>query len=395
MEIRFYYLLVLVLSFFIFNSAKAANQLDIVINEICWMGTQISYNDEWIELYNNTNGHVNLDGWILKTNDGTPEINLSGKIPPQGFFILERTDDNTLPNISADQIYTGALRNSGENIELYDNSGKSIDSVKCSSGWLAGENKTKRTMERKNQSVTGFAPDNWQTSANPGGTPKNQNSIGEQSETPNQSQVQSISQKEEKTQQKSTTYPTDVFINEILPSPEGADAEEEWIELSNDNDFEVDLARWEIKDIEGKTKTYIFPENTGIPANGFFVLKRPTSKITLNNDGDGLNLIRPDKGIVDGTSYDKAPEGQSFNKTDSGWTWSTNLTPGSPNAIPTKEQNKANQGLANGKVQAAVSEQLSEKIPLSPALIASGIAIFSGLVILILKKKIQPEANKE
>ena len=228
MKVKFFYFLIFILSLSVFNSVDATDQLDVVMNEIAWMGTANSYNDEWIELYNNKDNAVNLDGWILKTDDGTPEIHLSGQIPPKGFFLLERTDDNTLPNIMADQIYKGALRNQGENIKLYDNSENLIDSVECNSGWFAGDNKTKQTMERKNPNVSGSNPNNWQTSANPGGTPKTQNSIDQKEETPAQSQTQSISQTEEKTQQKSTIYPTDVFINEILPSPEGPDAEEEW-----------------------------------------------------------------------------------------------------------------------------------------------------------------------
>ena len=43
-------------------------------------------------------------------------------------------------------------------------------------------------------------------------------------------------------QQNQQTYPTGIVFNEILPSPEGADAEEEWIELYNQNDFDVDFA---------------------------------------------------------------------------------------------------------------------------------------------------------
>ncbi len=150
-------------------SAQAANLGNVVINEIAWMGTENSANDEWIELYNNTDNTINLDGWILKADDGTPEIKLSGIILAESFYLLERTDDSTVPEISADLIYKGALGNDGEDLKLFDNSGNLIDEANCSSGWFAGDNSTKQTMERTDSG-------DWQTSQNPGGTPKTENS---------------------------------------------------------------------------------------------------------------------------------------------------------------------------------------------------------------------------
>jgi hypothetical protein len=52
------------------------------------------------------------------------------------------------------------------------------------------------------------------------------------------------------------TYPTGVFINEILPNPAGADETEEWLELKNSNNFDVDLSGWQIQDKAGSIKTY-------------------------------------------------------------------------------------------------------------------------------------------
>ncbi|MBA7599010.1 hypothetical protein ES703_06037 [subsurface metagenome] len=136
------------------NFVLAANPSDVLINEIAWMGTKTSYNDEWIELYNNTNSPINLEGWALKG------VALTGTIKASGFYLLERTDDNSVPDIPADQIYTGALNNKCETLELYDSSGKLIDSVICQDGWLAGDNSTKQTMERKDIN-------SWQTSQEP------------------------------------------------------------------------------------------------------------------------------------------------------------------------------------------------------------------------------------
>ena len=140
-----------------------------VFNEIAWMGTQNSSNDEWIELSNPTDSQINLEGWVLKTADEGIKITLKGFIPENGFYLLERTDDNTVPGITADLIYKGSLNNAGEVLELYDESGNLIDKVDCQKKWTAGNNSTKQTMERAGSA--------WQTSENPGGTPREKNSL--------------------------------------------------------------------------------------------------------------------------------------------------------------------------------------------------------------------------
>ena len=156
------------------TSTALAASSDVIINEIAWMGTTVSANDEWLELFNNTTGPIILDGWILKSADEKLKINLKGVISARGFYLLERTDDTTVPNITADLIYKGALSNTGEDLKLYDNLNNLIDGVACSTKWITGDNATKQTMEAFRQ-----AQDNnreWQTSENFGGTPKAQNS---------------------------------------------------------------------------------------------------------------------------------------------------------------------------------------------------------------------------
>jgi|TARA_Y100000031_G_C8250989_1_gene400559 PKD repeat protein len=156
--------------FFVCLNLVFAAANDVIINEIAWMGTEISHNDEWIELHNNTEQNIDLTGWTLKATDGNPEITLNGPIPSQGYFLLERTNDNSVSGITADQIYTGALSNSGENLELRDGTNNLIDSIDALSGWPAGDNSAKQTMEKVNSA--------WQTSLDAGGTPKAQNSGG-------------------------------------------------------------------------------------------------------------------------------------------------------------------------------------------------------------------------
>jgi len=150
------------------------------------------------------------------------------------------------------------------------------------------------------------------------------------------------------------TYPSGVFINEILPSPEGADETEEWIELYNSNNFEVDLSGWKIEDIEGVKTSYIVNPSASsgqakILANGFLVLKRSETKISLNNTEDGLNLFWPDSKIADSMSYKNAPRFQSYNRMGSGWGWSTALTPGKLNTIVLTNAQSSQNSLSNSK----------------------------------------------
>lgn len=157
---------------------KQDSSLEIVVNEICWMGNNNSSFDEWIELFNNTEKAIDLSGWRLIAQDASPKVNLKGLIAPKGFFVLERTDDQTLKEISADLIYKGSLSNKGESLQLIDKQGRVVDQVNFSSGWPKGNNKSKRTMERVDPQKPGSNPQNWQTSQEPGGTPGVYNSQG-------------------------------------------------------------------------------------------------------------------------------------------------------------------------------------------------------------------------
>jgi len=143
---------------------------NVIINEIAWMGTENSTSDEWIELYNTSSSSIDLTGYILEANDGSPLINLEGIILANEYFLLERTDDTSAPSVTADQIYTGALGNTGEYLKLKNDSNNIIDEINASEEWPAGDNTTKQTMER--------IGDDWQTSSDSGGTPKVQNSSG-------------------------------------------------------------------------------------------------------------------------------------------------------------------------------------------------------------------------
>jgi len=396
--------------FFIF----AANPLEVVINEVAWMGTKANSADEWIELYNNTDQTISLEGWgLYEAGGGTLIEPLTGVIEAKSFYLVERTDDTTVSDIPASQTPSGwggyGLNNEGEHLQLLDNNSTVIDEINCGAGWFAGEGKPDyKTMERKNPQLSGSDSSSWQTSQNLGGTPKTKNS--EQGTINNEQKTENLTGSSSLPAPLETKeYPPSIVINEILPSPEGPDTEEEWIEIFNQNNFEVDLSEWQLTDTVGKTTTYSFPMGRKILPQGFLVISRPITKITLNNDGDGLNLIQPNGKIIDSVIYEKAPRGQSFNKTNSGWVWSSTLTPGSTNIIPTppqlseQEPKEEKSETEPSKVEehgtkrelAAVGEQIPKSSQsLFIFLIALAIALFSGVIIFILKKQMKKVYNK-
>jgi len=204
-------------------------------------------------------------------------------------------------------------------------------------------------------------------------------------------------------------YPKGIVINEILPAPEGPDTLNEWIEIFNQNDSEVDLSGWKIKDKIGTTISYVFPAGKKIAAKEYLVLTRPVTKITLNNSGDGLEIINPNNEVIDTVDFGSALKNQSYNRTGSGWIWSTTLTPGKENIVPKKspaQPTKKTQNVVSQPTNQTNSEPIknnpplkeetataSEKIP-SPSnfpfvlFLSITIALASGLGILLLKKKL-------
>ncbi|MEI6296803.1 MAG: hypothetical protein WCO84_04135 [bacterium] len=128
----------------------------IVINEIAWNGTVGHPEDEWLELYNQTDKNISLDKFVLYSKtDMSPYIKLSGVIPPKGYYLIEskqsgETDESTqspIKDIPADlwTDFGAGLSNTGENLIL-SYSSTTIDEVSYSFNWGGVYNQ--RTSEK-------------------------------------------------------------------------------------------------------------------------------------------------------------------------------------------------------------------------------------------------------
>jgi len=135
--------------------------------------------DEWIELKNISGSGIDINSWQLLNKNEHIKINFSDlngskNIKSGQLILLERTDDNSVSNITADLIYSGAILNTNEGLRLFDGQCNLIDEVLANPGWPAGSNTSaaeRKTMERD---ANGFG---WHTSLVVAGTPKKENSI--------------------------------------------------------------------------------------------------------------------------------------------------------------------------------------------------------------------------
>jgi len=122
-----------------------------------------------------------------------------------------------------------------------------------------------------------------------------------------------------------------VIISEIMPNPATplSDSTDEWVELKNTTGVDIDISGCKLKDMKGAIKEYTIPSETVISANGFTVFYNRDTKISLNNDADGMAFLDSAGMLISQTSlYKNAPDGQSFVSNGSIWEWTKDVTPG-------------------------------------------------------------------
>jgi DNA/RNA endonuclease YhcR with UshA esterase domain len=248
----------------------------VVINEVAWGGTQASASDEWLELYNTTSAPIMLTGWVI-TSTGGLNIALTGQIAPNAYYLIERTDDTAIIDITAALTASfgrSGLVNSGDALFL-STGGVLIDSANAAGGaWPAGSDSAglNRTMERVNPSL----PDtdtNWTSNDainrngldvnnNPiNGTPGQANSAALPTPTPTATS-NLPTETPTPTLPAETPTPTAtviisppgpgaVVINEVAWGGTAASAADEWLELYNTSSATILLNGWFITSTGG------------------------------------------------------------------------------------------------------------------------------------------------
>lgn len=162
--------------FFVFpNPAVADGMPPVVINELLWMGSSASSNDEWIELRNTTDAAIDLANWRLtklSSNIEVPMLTISaGVIPPGGLFVVANDAAATSRLAAEPQLVDSSISlvNSKLQITLYDAAGILVDRADDGSGSpLAGAYQSGavwKSMERNPNGIDGTQKESWHTAS--------------------------------------------------------------------------------------------------------------------------------------------------------------------------------------------------------------------------------------
>ncbi|HKZ84735.1 MAG TPA: PA14 domain-containing protein [Anaerolineae bacterium] len=135
---------------------------------------------------------------------------------------------------------------------------------------------------------------------------------------------------------------TGVRLNEILPAPGAVDwdgsgtanPQDEWIELTNTGAIMVDIGGWSIESATTGA-AYEFPAGTVLEAGKFLVLYRQVTHIGLNDNGDGVRLIKPGGQVLELVIFGALGPDRSFSRDEYGvWHDDWSPSPGAPNVPP-------------------------------------------------------------
>ena len=366
------------LSFFLFlapflflQPVRASLPPSVIISEVAWMGSPASSSDEWIELYNASLEPVSLTGWVLEESDGSPSVVLQGVLPADTYFLLERTDDESVPGIPADQIYSGALNNDARTLTLLDASGTIIDVAQWSSDG-PGNNAEDKPMER-------VFDGSWATSTVVGGTPGSENSVWFGAASPETSEelepaeeamppeepetapappsaaptAPASDMKEVSSSADNSPSVADLRLSEVLPDPEGKDSTDEFVEVVNIGTAVAQLDGWAVRDASGSS----LPLSGVLGPGAYLAFFAGNTRLpSLNNSGDTVELLAPSGAVVDGVTYDSSLEGISLIFYNSQWSWTAAPTPNAENRLLRPKQEKSDPAPVSAALLAAAPE---------------------------------------
>jgi len=125
-------------------------------------------------------------------------------------------------------------------------------------------------------------------------------------------------------------------ITELVPNPTGTgnDDTDEFVELYNPNTAPFDLTGFTLQTGLTTTHSYVFPEDTVLPAGASVAFYSVDTGLSLSNTTGQATLLDPFGNVLGQSDvYGTAKDGQSWSLAKGKWYWTTNATPNATNVI--------------------------------------------------------------
>lgn len=276
--VKLFHCFIVILSLIIFLADDAFALLK--INEIYPAPSSGEY--EWIEIYNDGTKDVDLTSYFL-TDEANKTIKFqSSSINPQSFAIATSSS---------------ILNNDGDTVYLKKNQEEIIDFVKYTEKLSANDSFAKCPDGSDSWFIVNNISKNF-------------------SNVPACQRLSPTASPQITDDSLPTPIPTpqsydSIFLTEVMVAPENGN--NEWIEIFNDNGFQVILTDWYIDDLENAGSTpKKFSLTIAAKSYGIYEL---TSSI-FNNDGDSVMLLSSKQEIKDSFQYQNPEKGKSIGKFD-------------------------------------------------------------------------------
>jgi hypothetical protein len=318
---------IILLAFFWFSQLQliGASPTGLLINEIMPdpAGNDSLY--EWIELYNSGSGNLNLADYKIGSSALPGAIIASGD-----YMILAKDIINFKAKYTASAnvlAFNMSLTNSGGSLSLKDSAGTEIQNFSY------GQSSEEKSFELLNGNcltvqinILGSTVGQANNSC-----PVNTTVTPTVSVTPGATIIPTPTAFPTLS---SVNYSNLIIISKIYAYP---DSGNEWLELTNLDNVDINLHNWVIGD---KTNNkYIVPAVILQPNQSFRIF--PNS-VSLNNDGDVISLTDPAGNQIDIFNYPKSSKGETFSLADA-----SGLNEVTPTLTPTPKAGNSTTNLIN------------------------------------------------
>ena len=309
------------------NSADAT----LVFNEIMYHPSTNEAGMEYVEFYNQLAVDLDISNWRV-SGDTAYTFSPGTRVAGRSYIVLARNPTTLMAatGLSSNVFgpFVSPLNNAGGTLNLYNNSGRLMDSVTygTSGDWPVTPDGAGPSLSKRNHDWGSASAANWTASWQNGGTPGAENFV-------------------------SPPAPVTVAFNEHS----GTTNLLFWVELFNYGTNSVSLGNC-ILHHDGATNTdYVFPLNTTINAGAFLVLSNSTLNFISPATGDKLVLFATNySSVYDGLVLKKTPRARYPDGTGI-WLVPNLPTPGASNSFAFRTELVVNEIMYDHKAFPAVN----------------------------------------